>query len=308
MIRISTLRPPGPVRADSEHTPVPLPRILFPHNPLEPRKPDFDFEDQHRAALEAGFEVGILDTDRGELARLYPDGDVLYRGWMVTADRYAELYNALEGRGLRLLTSPEAYRQCHHLPGWYGLLEGTTPASVWYPEARGWSSQDVRQALGEGPWVVKDYVKSAKHYWHEACYIPDRASLTRVTERFLELRGEDLEGGLVFRRFLPLQRIGTHPQSGMPLTLEYRAFFWQGRLVWSDRYWEAGDYPESEPPWTDFTSTLARVKSPFFTLDAARDTQGRWWIVEFGDGQVSGLPPATDPTVFYSGLAQAIDS
>lgn len=258
---------------------MPLPRILFPHSPLEPRKPDFDFEEEHRAAHSAGFEVGILDTDLGELARPLPDGDVLYRGWMVTADRYAELYNILDPLGLRWLTAPEAYRACHHLPGWYGWLESLTPPSVWYPEAKDWSAEGVVDRLGPGPWVVKDYVKSAKHYWHEACYIPDQDSLASVTERFLELRGEDLEGGRVFRRFLPLQSIGAHPKSGMPLTLEYRAFFWHGQLVWSDRYWETGDYPELEPPWMDFTSAWRTCPAPSSLstpLATQRDAGGPW--------------------------------
>ena len=283
-----------------------LPRILFPHNPLEPRKPDFDFEDQHKAALEAGFEVGIIDTDRAELARPLPPGPALYRGWMVTADRYGQIYQELAERGLQLLTSPAAYRLCHHLPGWYQGLEGLTPTSTFYPDGEGWAPDSVVKRLGQGPLVVKDYVKSAKHYWHEACFIPDADSISRVTSKFLELRGEDLEGGLVFRRFLDFQSIGNHPKSQMPLTLEYRAFAWQGKLFHSDHYWEAGDYPPSEPPWADFAQPLQTVASPFFTLDVARDTEGRWWIVELGDGQVSGLPPATDPLAFYTKLAETI--
>lgn len=38
---------------------MPIPRLLFPHSPLEPRKPDFDFEEQQQAVADAGFEVGI---------------------------------------------------------------------------------------------------------------------------------------------------------------------------------------------------------------------------------------------------------
>ena len=282
------------------------PRILFPANPIEPRKPDFDFEVEYHAAREAGFEVGIIDTDKGELARAYPAGPVLYRGWMVSADRYTELCEMLRGEGLEPVTSAEAYRFCHHLPGWYATLEGNTPASVWYPDARGWSAETVTSALGEGPMVVKDYVKSAKHYWHEACFIPDAQALPRVAERFLEIRAEDLEGGLVFRRFLPFASIGQHSKSGMPLTLEFRAFYAHGRLLASSRYWEDGEYPGDEPPWDDFAPLLSQVASPFFSLDVARDENGRWWIVELGDGQVSGLPPGLEPTAFYERLASAM--
>lgn len=285
-----------------------LPRLLFPSNPIEPGKPDFDFELEHEAARAAGFEVGILDTDRAELVRAYPSGQVLYRGWMVSADRYAWLCEALRNEGHEPVTSAESYRFCHHLPGWYTHLASHTPASVWYPGAEDWSADSVVAALGEGPFIVKDYVKSAKHNWHEACYIPDAETLPRVAARFLELRGEDLEGGLVFRRFVPFAAIGEHPKSGMPMTLEFRAFVCRGRRIGEHRYWEAGDYPDAEPPWEELCSGLGPVKSEFFAVDVARDEDGRWWIVEIGDGQVSGLPPGLSPFAFYGQLAEALAS
>lgn len=36
---------------------------------------------------------------------------------------------------------------------------------------------EVREKLGPGPYIVKDYVKSRKHEWDEACYIPVRSGL-----------------------------------------------------------------------------------------------------------------------------------
>jgi hypothetical protein len=52
--------------------------------------------------------------------------------------------------------------------------------------------------------VLRDYVKSMKHYWHEAAYIPDaadHAAAWQVAARFLELRDDDFTGGFVLRRF-----------------------------------------------------------------------------------------------------------
>jgi hypothetical protein len=45
-------------------------------------------------------------------------------------------------------------------------------------------------------------VKSRKHEWAEACYIPsaaDRQQVECVVTRFLALQGDDLNKGLVFR-------------------------------------------------------------------------------------------------------------
>lgn len=281
------------------------PRLLFPHNPLSPRKPDFDFEEEFEAAQAAGFEVGFVNTDDLTVTRNVSSGPVLYRGWMLRTDRYAELYRTLALQGLEMLTCPQAYRQTHHLPAWYDQLKELTPCSCWFPEATGWSAAAVESLIGPGPWIVKDYVKSAKHYWNEACYIPQSANLQQVTRKFLEIRDDDLEGGLVYRRFLHLRGIGVHSRSGLPLTLEFRAFFWGTQQLAQSRYWEEGVYPERKPPWELFREALGSISSPFFTVDVACGTDERWWIVEIGDGQVSGLPPGLDPLEFYTALRRA---
>jgi hypothetical protein len=37
-------------------------------------------------------------------------------------------------------------------------------------------------------------------------------------------------------------------------------------------------------------------------MDVARRTDGRWIVVELGDGQVAGLPDDADPGRFYGAL------
>jgi hypothetical protein len=78
--------------------------------------------------------------------------------------------------------------------------------------------------FGDGPIIVKDFVKSRKHEWTDACFIPsaaDRSAVERVVNRFLELQGEELAGGLVFREFIEFRPVGTHSRSRMPLTEEW---------------------------------------------------------------------------------------
>ena len=38
-------------------------RVLFPTHPFEPSGVDPDFADQHRAAIESGLEVGLIDYE-----------------------------------------------------------------------------------------------------------------------------------------------------------------------------------------------------------------------------------------------------
>jgi hypothetical protein len=40
-------------------------------------------------------------------------------------------------------------------------------------------------------------------------------------------------------------------------------------------------------------------------MDIAKTAEGRWIIIELGDGGVSGLPEQTDVRAFYERLQQA---
>src|SRR5262245_35598111 len=109
----------------------------------------------------------------------------------------------------------------------------------------------------------------------EACYIPsaaDRNAVERVVQRFLELQGDDLTGGLVFREHIDFQPVGTHSQSGMPLTLEYRTIWVDGRLLAVAPYWDEMELVASTPPIAQFQAVVARVPSRFFTMDLAQRT------------------------------------
>jgi len=160
--------------------------------------------------------------------------------------------------------------------------------------------------FGDAPLVVKDYVKSQKHRWNEACFIPsarDSEAVRRVASRFIELQDASLTGGLVFREFVELEPLTTHSKSGMPLTKEFRTFFLDNRPLVSIEYWEEGEYDNERPPSELFLDVAARVKSRFFTMDVARSNDRRWIIMELGDGQVAGLPDRLDPNRFYGALA-----
>ncbi len=116
-------------------------------------------------------------------------------------------------------------------------LEGMTPRSVWCETGSEISIDQVMELLavfGSARVVVKDFVKSRKHEGKEACFIPPasaREAVERVVRRFMELQGDDLAGGLVFRQFVELEHLGRHPKSGMPLTREFRLFFANHRLI-----------------------------------------------------------------------------
>lgn len=289
--------------------------VLFCLDPMDPRRVDPAYAAEALAAERQGFPVSRVDYE-ALVEERRPDravrkveagaGAAIYRGWMLRAEHYRELFDALAGKGLRLLNSPEAYLHCHHLPESYPIIEGNAPRSIWLPpDAPLDRVMDALRSFGDAPLVLKDYVKSRKHEWAEACFIArasDRDAVARVVLRFLELQGESLTGGLVFREFVDFESAGRHPRSGMPLSREHRSFWLDGRPLMSFPYWsdlgQTGDGPASGT----FDAIAAKVRSRFFTMDVAKRRDGGWLIVELGDGQVSGLPDDAAAERLYRAL------
>jgi hypothetical protein len=165
---------------------------------------------------------------------------------------------------------------------------------------------EILRPFGDRPVVVKDYVKSRKHEWAEACFIPsaaDGAAVRRIAGRFIELQERDLVGGLVFREFIEFEPLGRHPRSGMPLTKEFRIFWLDGRPLSWFPYWDEGEYGGLAPPVDEFADLARRVRSRFFSMDVAERAVGGWLVIELGDGQVAGLPARADVRSFYEALA-----
>jgi hypothetical protein len=275
--------------------------LLVPSDPLNPRRVDEHFRAQAEAAREAGVAVARVDHDlvsRGgadEAVREVPESDdAVYRGWMLDSDRYSEFGAALARQGTTLRTSPAQFRQAHELPGWYDALRAVTPESVRTIGADLDALVTAAAGLGSGPAVLRDYVKSMKHYWDEAAYLADVAdgeAIRRVGARFLELREDAFAGGFVVRRF-EVFRGG-----------EVRTWWIDGRLAVTTAH---PDTPDQEPaPDLDLAEVeplIANLGLPFVTVDLVRRDDGVWRVVELGDGQVSDWPSSAAPSELINAL------
>jgi ATP-grasp domain-containing protein len=287
--------------------------VLFPADGLRPRRPDEHFAAEAAAARDLGLTVAVVDHDAlaagedaaGAVARVPEGGPAVYRGWMLSAARYAGFAAALADRGVRLRTDPAAYRAAHELPGWYPALAAVTPESAWTTGADRAAFDAARAALGPGPAVLRDHTKSLKHHWAEAMFVPDLAdgaAAWAVARRFAELRAEygaGVEGGFVLRRF---ERFAS---------AEARTWWVGGRCVLVGPHPDApagGDAggPDGDPaPDLDEVAPLvAGLGLPFVTVDLALRADGRWRVVELGDGQVSDRPAALDPAALIGALAR----
>ncbi|MFE3505910.1 ATP-grasp domain-containing protein [Kitasatospora sp. NPDC059160] len=337
---------------------MPVPSILFPADPLNPRRPDPHFAWEARLLRELGGEHHLVDHDAllaghpEEAVRRVPRdcGPLWYRGWMLPSARYAGFAAALTACGGNLLTSAPGYAAAHELPGWYGVFEGATPPSVWIPSdgtaapTPAELADAVARLGGTGPAIVKDYVKSRKHEWHEACYVPELADLAtvgRVVGRFVELQGESLAGGVVLRRYEEFERAdgtgraadgaegdasgaggaggaggrggtggvgnagGPNDTGGDGRAVEVRVWWLDGRPIL------VGPHPDTphqrvEPDLTHVPALVRRLGCRFVTTDLASRADGSGWrVVEVGDGQVSDLPRGVDASGLLASLIAA---
>ncbi|MER6445067.1 ATP-grasp domain-containing protein [Streptomyces venezuelae] len=281
--------------------------VLYCRDPLNERRADAHFAAEARQLRAAGGTALLVDHDAllaGDAERAVtrvPDGAgaLWYRGWMIPAGRYAALDAALRRRGGALVVTPEAYRRAHELPGWYETFAGLTPVSGWLPAEPGVVPDPeglaaLAAGLPPGAGIVKDYVKSRKHEWDEACYVPDLAdpaALHRVVARFVELQGEFLAGGVVVRAF-------EHFVTPEAAAAEVRVWWRDGapRLLTAHP-----DSPVAVVPEAAVEAALAPVRAavqalgcPFVTTDLALRADGVWRVVEVGDGQVSDLHREVD--------------
>lgn len=284
-------------------------------DPLNRRRTDPHFAAETVAARELGAAVGLIDHDlllAGDTmaaVRHVPRdlGPAWYRGWMIPPAAYQALTDVLAARGTPLIVDAPTYQKAHELPGWYHTFADMTPSSRWLacppgavPDLAALSA--LAAPLGGGAGIVKDYVKSAKHAWDVACYIPDLADPARVQQvvaAFVAEQGPYLAGGIVLRAFETFS-------VGSRRAAEARVWWLDGSPI------AVGAHPDTPgerpvPALAGVAECVGELGARFVTTDLALRQDGVWRVVEVGDGQVSDLPSGTEPDLLVTALVGAPD-
>ncbi|MFG0212833.1 ATP-grasp domain-containing protein [Brevibacillus porteri] len=299
-------------------------KVLFCSQPFQENKVDETYAYEYTCAKQLGLDIHLIsleqliyhDNPLAAVKQIQPAPEkvmAIYRGWMLKPFLYQKLYDALLAKNIELINTPEKYVHCHYLPESYEVIKDFTPFSVWlHKEEIDASFESVHRIVnrfGQAPIMIKDFVKSRKHDWNEACFIPDasdKEKVQQVTNRFLELQQDELNEGIVFREFVKLQFLTHHSQCNMPLSQEYRVFFLDGEPMYMANYWEEGQYDDMLPDLQPFLEVAKKIKSCFFTMDIAKLENGSWTILELGDAQVSALPEQADRIEFFTKLKRKL--
>lgn len=228
---------------------------------------------------------------------LVPDNSLVIGRYSVLPF-YKELEDDLSTRGSRLINSYKQHRYIADFD-WYEDLKDLT--------FRSWTSM-VDVPLDVEEFVVKGRTNSRKFDWNTMMYADSR---TKALSIAFELYKDPLIGqqDIVFREYIPLEtfEIGIN---GMPMTNEWRVFFYKGWCVASGFYWSIMD-DMSKVDESSFlnggidlalkASDLIKNNANFYAIDVAKKADGQWIVVEVNDGQMSGLSTIS-PDSFYSNL------
>jgi hypothetical protein len=290
-------------------------KLLFPQNPLMKKLPDSVFEHEYDAARALGltcllFAEEVLSHRGAEQAvKDLPDGDggpLLYRGWIFAEEVYRQFYQALLARGYRLVSTPDQYAEVTYFPNYFPKVREASPEAVWTDTPDAYLAWSRSRKLGDGPFVLKDHIKSAKHLWHEACFVPKgagREQFESIAEALRAEQGKSFNRGFVVKQYVPLRSRGTSPRE-YPMCEEYRLFFWRGKLLIASHY---HNQMVNRLDWSQFEHLAQRFDTPFFTMDVAEAESGSWLVVDMGAGECSSLPPSLSATRFYSRLLEALN-
>ena len=279
--------------------------ILFPSDYFNKNVVDEDLKKEYDAVMATGLYDVILfsydDWFNNDIIVLDHKPEtmtkVIYRGWMMTPEKYEKFDYRLYDQKVNLITNHWNYKWLHAFPEIYPKLKDDTPRILIFPKGTKVDIEAIRTKFDR--FKLKDYVKSVKGSCFPQCFLSDitQDELDKWLEVFYQFRGDLFTGGICIKEFVDLKKYDGKAN-------EYRAYYVRGQVISICRNsLQMDDTPE--PP-EELVYKYAHLDSPFYTIDFAEKEDGSWIIIETGDGQVSGLSEGQDYEAFYRALYHAM--
>jgi hypothetical protein len=262
--------------------------FLYPNDMFTPFAADEEFADEENFAKKVGFDTAFLDSMELEsnnikIKGVIPEGStVIYRGWMLSPERYELLNTKIVQNGSKLFTSPENYIKAHYMSGWVNSFGELTFSTELFD-----APIDVEFLVNNVPnwsgFFIKDYVKSVHGFTHEI----KKDELDNAVHGIIAEQDSWLAGGIAVREFVNI------PHDAVEL-----------RAWWVEGKWHIMSHPKfatvtGTPDVPNFLldsidEILTNLSVKFVTVDLVQLTSDVWKVIEIGDGQVSGLPHRND--------------
>lgn len=284
---------------------------------LLPAASEFDSEAQAAEAV----DISVLRFDFDDNVRLHGETPslpcrALWRGFMLSAERYAQMHSELAALHVHLVTSPTAYERVLYYPLAYDALAPLSPPATWVPVPSHPSGSIVPRSLfvaaahEAASWpncefvMLKDYIKAAKEQGRFFKVAVEEAA--EFACELVHARGSRFERGVVFKQWVQL---AFYPgKQKTKATNEWRLWF-SGRTMLSMHPNSFQSDTAPPPPAAAVDAAIdaaARLDSPLLAIDLAEREDGEWICLESNDGGASGPAPEQDLTAFWRTLREVV--
>ena len=187
------------------------------------------------------------------------------------------------------------------------LLDGQAPDD--FPDFIA-ALKDACEKVPGPPWFLRTGHTSGKHNWYDTCYLENIESLGQHVYYLEEYSACAGIMGLptnvwAVREFLKLD-VGFRAFRGFPVNRERRYFVEDGEVVCSHPYWPPdsiitpstegwktildelnSDTENDEKILRALTLQVARHFEGAWSLDWARDVEGKWWAIDMAPAGIS---------------------
>jgi hypothetical protein len=213
----------------------------------------------------------------------------IWIGFIPSPHRYQELYAAAMAKNIRLVNDLEAHLHAQEFHLYYPFITRYTPQSAVIQRVE--EAETAAASLGF-PLFVRGAIQSRKYKGLSACLATNLAELQGLVTQLLDAEDRS-RGRVILRRFLSLRHVELY--QNFPQGREYRVFVLDGKVVEMGYYW---DQPDSlaelnlaeQLEVRKLAETAAQlVPSRFIAVDIGQAESGKWWVIEMGDAQFSGL-------------------
>lgn len=233
--------------------------------------------------------------------------DSLVIGRYACLPYYHELEKDLSFNNSRLINSYLEHKYIANFEYYNDIKEYTF--KTWF------RLQDVPEEVRNNKFVLKGKTNSKKQQWKTHMFANNFREAVNI---YAELMGDPFIGpqDIIIREYEHLEtfEVGIND---MPMTNEWRLFYYKGVLLSWGYYWSIiDDLSVVEKAKVDFEKTgiefankvanIIKNKTNFFVIDVAKNAQCDWRVVEVNDGQQSGLNEFNDANTLYCNLLKAI--
>jgi len=280
--------------------------ILFPSTYGDLKSVDPDYAIEYDAVCQIPeFKTALFNYDEfllGDKLEINPSdyytGDCIYRGWMLKPEQYELLHGLLLDREISLINTPDEYNSCHLYPAaWKSGIRPFSPDCMYFKDVPKINWDIVNNRLKK--FMIKDFVKSVKETNFPEYFITPvkPKEMDSIIAEFIELRGSLYTGGIVIKEFVNFKRYGNK-------TNEYRAFYLNNQLLSLARNSNQPDTCSSVP--MELVNRVRNLPSKYYTVDFGELSDGKWIVIEAGDGQVSSLSPKQHVFKYFDDIREMI--